>query len=227
MNVAKTKVAIIVSFFLLSLDLGDISFWSRFGILSPSNGLAAGASEDSKAVEPLTAIMEKLRPLHKKLGKPGPGDWLSVHAESGQTFQEYIRSRPVTPRGKTAAQSAITMDISTTVLAATGTTPPANRPLDGENLLPVLRGEKPVHDRTFFWRSKTQIAARKGKWKYIRDPKGEYLCDLSADLGETTNLAAQRPDAVREMKELIRNWEADVKEYQWAPGSRWEKTPGS
>jgi len=54
----------------------------------------------SPSVTELLAVMEKLRPLHKKLGKPRPGDWLSVHREPGQTFQEYIRSRPVTPRGE-------------------------------------------------------------------------------------------------------------------------------
>lgn len=145
--------------------------------------------------------------------------------EGGIRVPCIIRWPSVVPSGKTTTQPAITMDISATILAATQTTPPAGRTLDGENLLPVLCGERPVHDRTFFWRSKTQIAARKGRWKYIRDPKGEYLYDLTNDLGETTNLAAKHPDLVREMKEVIKNWEADVKEYQWAPGSRWEKTP--
>jgi len=44
--------------------------------------------------------MEKLRPLHKKLGKPNPGDWLSVHREPGQTFKEYLQCGPITPQGK-------------------------------------------------------------------------------------------------------------------------------
>ena len=48
----------------------------------------------------LRAAMEKLRPLHKKLGKPRRGDWLFEHRESGQTFGEYLRSRPVTPTVK-------------------------------------------------------------------------------------------------------------------------------
>jgi len=57
-------------------------------------------SPPSPDVTQLVAMIEKLRPLHKKLGKPQLGDWLSVHHESGQTFQEYIRSRPITPRGE-------------------------------------------------------------------------------------------------------------------------------
>jgi archaemetzincin len=41
-----------------------------------------------------------LQPLHKKLGKPGPGDWLSNHYEPGETFHQYVNSNPVTIRGK-------------------------------------------------------------------------------------------------------------------------------
>ena len=41
-----------------------------------------------------------LKPMHQKLGAPGPSDWLSSHEESGQTFQEYLVSSPSTPIGK-------------------------------------------------------------------------------------------------------------------------------
>jgi archaemetzincin len=58
------------------------------------------ASSCSGGEDRLTAIraaMEKLRPLATKLGKPGPSDWLASHHEPGQTFQEYLDSRPVGP----------------------------------------------------------------------------------------------------------------------------------
>jgi len=42
-------------------------------------------------------MMDKLRPLHKKFGRPKPGEWLFVHREPGQTFQQYIASSPVVP----------------------------------------------------------------------------------------------------------------------------------
>jgi archaemetzincin len=44
--------------------------------------------------------MDRLRPLHQKLGEPQPGDWLLTHPEPGQTFREYIAGHPVTPQGK-------------------------------------------------------------------------------------------------------------------------------
>ena len=48
----------------------------------------------------LQAAAEKLRPLHKKLGKPGSGSWQERFKEPGQTFEQYLRCRPVLPQGK-------------------------------------------------------------------------------------------------------------------------------
>jgi archaemetzincin len=45
-------------------------------------------------------LIEKLRPLHRPLEPPRPGDWLAEHDEPGQTFAQYRRSSPVTARGK-------------------------------------------------------------------------------------------------------------------------------
>ncbi len=58
---------------------------------------SAGDSDNAKALQ---AMIERLQPLHTKLGKPQPGDWLDVHHEPGQTFKQYIRSRPAIPQGK-------------------------------------------------------------------------------------------------------------------------------
>lgn len=45
----------------------------------------------------LPGPFNKLLPLHNKLGKPGPQDWLANHYEAGQTFEEYLQSDPVKP----------------------------------------------------------------------------------------------------------------------------------
>jgi len=61
--------------------------------------LGCSAQGDERA-DAIRAAMEKLRPLHKKLGKPGPSDWLAQHSERGQTFEQYLRCRPVGPTGE-------------------------------------------------------------------------------------------------------------------------------
>ena len=63
---------------------------------------AAGpVTRPAKEVTPseLRRVIKKLQPLHKKLGKPRPADWLARFKEPGQTFDEYLRCRPVLPRG--------------------------------------------------------------------------------------------------------------------------------
>ena len=82
----------------------EIDFTIRFfclllAALLMFSGLSL-AEESEMSPDALEKMMEKLRPFHKKLGKPGPGDWLSIHPEQGQTFREYLQCRPVTPQGK-------------------------------------------------------------------------------------------------------------------------------
>lgn len=44
--------------------------------------------------------IKKLFPLHQKKAPPQPGDWLSVHHEPGQTFNEYLSENPSRPTEK-------------------------------------------------------------------------------------------------------------------------------
>lgn len=56
-----------------------------------------GLAVQEDAVLSSTAIkrtLAKLRPLHTKLGKPKPGQWLATHDEKGQSLQQYMRSKP-------------------------------------------------------------------------------------------------------------------------------------
>jgi archaemetzincin len=59
-----------------------------------------GHPEDRADVQSLLTAMEKLRPLHTKLGEPRPGDWLEEHDEPGQSFREYLASDPILPRDR-------------------------------------------------------------------------------------------------------------------------------
>ena len=58
-----------------------------------------GGADSDGSVAALKQTRGKLRPLHTKLGKPRPGDWLVEHAEPGQTFEQYLKCRPVRPVG--------------------------------------------------------------------------------------------------------------------------------
>ena len=71
--------------------LGCVLVFQFTGAETPDTVLSVAKAE---------ATVEKLRPLHRKLGKPVPGDWLLQHRESGQSFRQYVKSKPVVPRGK-------------------------------------------------------------------------------------------------------------------------------
>ena len=45
--------------------------------------------------ERLPEMFQRLLPLHAKLGPPQPGEWLAEHEEPGQSYQQYLRGRPV------------------------------------------------------------------------------------------------------------------------------------
>ena len=109
------------------------------------------------------------------------------------------------PAGRDFTQPVSALDILPTCLAATGVPAPAG--LDGVDLTPFLRGEKPEapHDHLYFSIAK-QAAVRAGKWKYVRDQQGgQHLFDLEADVSESKDLATTEQ---ARLKELADRWEA-------------------
>lgn len=47
----------------------------------------------------LPAKFAKLIPLHERLGKPQPGEWLASHPEPGQNYRQYVAGQPTKPQG--------------------------------------------------------------------------------------------------------------------------------
>jgi hypothetical protein len=89
--------------------------------------------------------------------------------------------------------------------------PEPSQSFDGISLLGVLSGKEPVRERTQFWRinraDRIQKAARKGKWKWIREGEFDQLYDLAADPGERKDVAYRHPEVTREMARLYGEWE--------------------
>ncbi|MEX0611279.1 MAG: sulfatase, partial [Pirellulales bacterium] len=91
-----------------------------------------------------------------------------------------------------------------TALAAAGAETEPEWKLDGVDLLPYLKGEKSgkPHD-TLYWRFGKQWAIRHGDWKLVAGNGGDMngeLFNLAEDVSESSNLAAEMPDKVRELK---------------------------
>ena len=133
--------------------------------------------------------------------------------EGGIRVPAIVRWPGVTTAGKVTDQPAITMDWTATMVSAAGTTPDSNYPLDGHDLTEVLKGKKPIYDRTFFWRTYRQGGIRSGKWKYLREEKIDFLFDLSVDEREQANFAASEPARISEMRKRFDEWAAGMQVY--------------
>jgi arylsulfatase A-like enzyme len=120
-----------------------------------------------------------------------------------------VRWPGVVPAGAVTEQAATTMDWTATILAAAGAQVGAAE-LDGENLLPVLAGEREAYDRALFWRTRTRAAARIGRWKYVQEGNAEHLYDLAVDLGEKTDLRVRETAAFAEAKSRYSAWAAGM-----------------
>jgi arylsulfatase A-like enzyme len=109
-------------------------------------------------------------------------------------------------------QPVIALDFLPTSLAAAGAKESIPTNLDGVNLIPYLTGEsaEAPHD-ILFWRMngpKGDYSARRGDLKLVRFGKAEpALYDLSVDVGETKDLAQEKPEEVKALLSAIGEWE--------------------
>ena len=152
------------------------------------------------------------------------GEWLSRNAplfhrkqsvwEGGIRVPALFRWPGRIPAGKASSQVGIVMDLTVTILAATGTHVPADARLEGIDLLPLLREGQSRLERTVFFRytlpARRQRAVRQGDWKLMLDGNNPMLFNLANDVGERDDLANRRTDIVRRLFPLIVQWEQDV-----------------
>jgi arylsulfatase A-like enzyme len=105
------------------------------------------------------------------------------------------------------------MDLTTSILAATGTPVPPDTRLEGIDLLPTLKGREREIERTLFWRvigPRPQRAVRSGDWKLLFDDARPMLFNLRTDSGERTNLIGERSDIAKRLRPLLDAWQRDV-----------------
>ena len=118
------------------------------------------------------------------------------------------------PAGVRYEEPVSATDVFATSLALAGVTPPNDRPYDGVNLLPYLRGEmgdEHPHDQ-LFWRCDHIWALRDGDYKLILSTRDGWaeLYDLNKDKAETIDLAEEMPELLAKLRQLHEQWQADA-----------------
>ncbi|MFC1637292.1 sulfatase/phosphatase domain-containing protein, partial [Planctomycetota bacterium] len=121
--------------------------------------------------------------------------------------------------GTTCKVPVTSVDFYPTFLDILGAKGPANQPLDGESILPLLRQTGTLDRDAIYWHyphyhhSRPAGAIRQGKWKLIEffeEGKLE-LYDLANDIGEKKNLADEKPRKAAQLQKKLARWRTSVK----------------
>lgn len=117
--------------------------------------------------------------------------------------------------GTETNQPVITMDWTATILALAGVQPDPSLPLDGINIMPLLKNGTVKKEREFYWRvfqRQQQKAMRAGEWKYLSTKDGEYLFNVDTDPFEDRDLKDDHPEKFIALKRKYSDWEKTVLE---------------
>lgn len=125
------------------------------------------------------------------------------------------------PAGQICDDIASGLDLFPTLVRLCGGEIPADRKMDGNNIFPLLAGERgaPGAEDFYYWFS----AVRLGNWKYregflklgpksAKNPAVKQLFNLKDDIGESTNLADQYPEKVQLLSGKLRTFVKDCRQ---------------
>jgi uncharacterized sulfatase len=95
-------------------------------------------------------------------------------------------------------------DIFSTFAAAADASIPNDRIIDGKNIIPFIKENKPPHE-TLFWRSGRLQTVLHDEWKMIVDKNQnkKWLFDLSNDPTERNNLVDQMSEKVELLEKIL------------------------
>lgn len=107
------------------------------------------------------------------------------------------------------------LDILPTIAALTHAPLPADKPMDGVNIIPFLKGEKQgrPHQTLYVRKFDNDLySVRDGDMKLVTKKKNSLkeLYNLQEDLGEENNLANEFPEEVKRLDSLRQNWDKQL-----------------
>ena len=150
----------------------------------------------------------------------GVGDASPLRADKGHLYEGGIRV-PLIIRwpGKIKPETldetpVILTDLYPTILEASGISSNVNYPIDGKNLLPLLKNRKKLNDRAIFWHypnfafhrdNRLGSAIREGDYKLIHfyDTDSMELYNLRKDISERNDLSRELPQLALKLKNKL------------------------
>jgi arylsulfatase A-like enzyme len=131
-----------------------------------------------------------------------------------------VRWPGVTKAGSVCKEPVMSTDFFPTFVKAAGENPKGVGPIDGVDLMPLLKGGESLSRDALYWHYPHYSnqggfpsgAIRMGTWKMIeRYEDGQvHLYDLSKDVGEREDLSKVHPGQVAKMREKLHQWYDEV-----------------
>lgn len=143
--------------------------------------------------------------------------------EGGIRVPLIVRWPGVTRPGTTTDEPVLGSDFFPTLLDVAGIEPPSNYPISGTSFVPILESAGATLDREALywhfpgylqaygpgnWRTTPVSVVRSGSWKLMRFYENNRLelYNLDTDIGETENLAQERPEKRKELVGRLDAW---------------------
>jgi arylsulfatase A-like enzyme len=143
--------------------------------------------------------------------------------EGGFRVPFIARWPTVIPPGTTSREMSMNFDLFVTCLGLAGAPLPADRVIDGKDILPLLKGEVPSpHGALYFYHTRTPVGIRRGSWKYYRRyitdnasfwplKQGPFLFDLDTDPNESYSLVESQPEQAAVLATALEDFDAEMK----------------
>lgn len=169
-----------------------------------------------------------LRNGHGGSAKPLRGFKFNTY-EGGMRVPCIMRWPGHIPAGTETDEVAATIDLVPTIAALCHASIPADRVLDGHDILPLMTDESATtpHHAYLYYKGNRVSAIRSGKWKLRttpenkkkQKPKTMELFDLEADISESENVADSYPEKVAELQALAAQMDRELKQQSRPIGS--------
>ena len=135
--------------------------------------------------------------------------------EGGHRVPFALQWKGTLPAGKRYHHPVSSLDFAATMVDLSGAKVDKAKPLDGVNLIPYLKGENTDLPHEYLYLRKfdqQRYSVRKGKYKLVIPfPNGKpQLYDLEDDVGETSDLALDKPKILSELNTIRQDWSAQL-----------------
>jgi arylsulfatase A-like enzyme len=148
-----------------------------------------------------------------------------------------VRWPRVVQAGRVIDAPVSSPDFFPTLLEVAGLPPKSGQLLDGVSLVPIFQGSGRPPERPLFWHyphygnqgGAPGAAIRRGDWKCIEwfEEDRVELYNLALDIGEKTDLAAQEPDRVKQLRAALHAWQKNVGAKFPAPSANYDASKPS